>query len=148
MAFLSGAPSGFRTPDPLIKSGRFALLPAVSCCVPYFVGRQWIVYLTTSCRGRSIPADCASFATHKRHLAVSALANLLRGAEAARKQVGECPGDRKANELADLYHQIRPSASANSTGRETCTMCPAGNLTTLSAFAAVTSCAATEASVS
>ena len=73
---LSCAPSGFRTPDPLIKSGRFWLLPAVSGCVLYSVGRQCFADLITSGRSRSIPVECVSFAPHKRHLALSALANL------------------------------------------------------------------------
>jgi hypothetical protein len=71
------APSGFRTPDPLIKRGQFWLLPAVSGCVPYSVGRQCFAYLITSCRSRLVPADCVSFAAHKRHLAVFTMANLL-----------------------------------------------------------------------
>jgi Phage integrase family len=75
---LRGAPSGFRTPDPLIKRGRFWLLPAVSGCVPYSTGRQCFAYLITFCRIWSIPVDCVSFAPHKRHLALSALANLLQ----------------------------------------------------------------------
>jgi Helicase associated domain len=71
------APSGFRTPDPLIKRGRLWSLPTVSGCVPYSVGRQCFAYLITSYRSRSIPVDCESFAPHKRHLALLAMANLL-----------------------------------------------------------------------
>ena len=71
------APPGFRTPDPLIKSGRFSLLPAQSGRVPYSVGLQRFAYIITSCRGRPIPVDCVSFATHKRHPSLFAMANLL-----------------------------------------------------------------------
>jgi hypothetical protein len=58
-------------------------------------------------------------------------------------QVGEGPRDGKDNELADLCHQIRPRASANSSGRESCTMCAAGSRTTQLAFVDIASCAAT-----
>ena len=64
-------------PDPLIKGARFSLLPAGSGCVPCSLGRQCFSYLTTSCRSRSVPVDCMSFAAHKRHLALFAMANLL-----------------------------------------------------------------------
>jgi hypothetical protein len=43
----------------------------------YSVGRQRFAYLITSCRSRSMPADCVSFAAHKRHLGLLAMANLL-----------------------------------------------------------------------
>jgi hypothetical protein len=78
-AVLVGAPSGFRTPDPLIRRGRFSLLPAASGCVPYSVGLQCFAYLIASCGSRSIPVDCMSFAAHKRHLALFAMANSLPG---------------------------------------------------------------------
>jgi len=74
-----GAPPGFRTPDPLIKRGRFSLLPAVSGCAPNSVRLQRFPYLIASCRSRSIPVDCVSFAAHKRHLALFTMANLLPG---------------------------------------------------------------------
>src|SRR5580693_1163713 len=70
---------GFEPPDhPLIKRRRFWLLPAVSGCVRCSVGRQCFAYLITSCCRRSIPVDCVSFAPHKRHLPLSAPANLLQ----------------------------------------------------------------------
>ena len=36
--------SGVLDPDPLINNWRFWLLPAVSGCVPYSVGRQCFAY--------------------------------------------------------------------------------------------------------
>jgi hypothetical protein len=45
--------------------------------VSYSLGRQCFAYLFTSCGSRSIPVDFVSFAAHKRHLALFAMANLL-----------------------------------------------------------------------
>jgi len=100
-----GAPSGFRTPDPLIKSERFSLLPAVSGCVPYSVGRQCFAYFITSCRSRSTLVDCVSFAPHKRHRALDLAGKFADGHCQARSH-GQSPSVRSG--------QAKPAVTARS----------------------------------
>jgi hypothetical protein len=65
-----GAPSGFRTPDPLIKSWQVMSIPVGSDSRPVHVVPQAIRSPNCSGWGWSLPVDRVSFAPHKRHRAL------------------------------------------------------------------------------
>jgi hypothetical protein len=109
--------------------------------MPYSVGRQCFAYFITSCRSRSIPADCVSFAAHKRHQALFAMANLLSGRAANAVWISQRTEYSISPKLYDNYRLsacrigpggVRPAKIAStSTDRDAPTTAQRGKLRTV-----------------
>ena len=107
-----GAPSGFRTPDPLIKSWQVMSILVGSDSRPVHVVPQAIRSPNCSGWSWSLPGDRVSFGPHKRHRALDLAGKFADGHHQARSH-GQSPsvgsGQAKPAVTARSMTSTRPA---------------------------------------